>query len=162
MRQYTTSTNTVLAEPIANDSEIHPAIQRPLPKRYYGMHGHGNIDLRFKVVLFPLSLCPSSKTLIVFRLRFRLSDSRSILSILSLRFLASCSALSLFSRSSWVSLGGGWSATVSGSDVERRLGVGCCAVLFMMEYYERFHRGVQGLQGDSIPARRALCRDFTL
>ena len=99
------------------------------------MHNHGFINLRFNVVLFPLSLCPSSSTLMVFRLRFRLSDSRNILSMLSLRFLASCSALSLSSRSTWVSLGGGCSATANGSDEERRLGADCCAALFMMEHY---------------------------
>ena len=54
---------------------------------------------RLRVVLLPLSDWPSRRTLMVFFLRFRRSASRSILSILSLRFLASCSWRSLPSRS---------------------------------------------------------------
>lgn len=95
-----------------------------------------NAHSRFKVVLFPLSLWPSSRTLTTFRLRFRLSVSRSILSILSLRFFASCSARSLSSRSSWDSFGLGWRATERGSDIERRRPEGGCMFLFMMEHWK--------------------------
>lgn len=89
---------------------------------------------RLSVVLFPLSLWPSKRILTALRLRLRRSASRSILSMLSLRFLASCSLRRRPSRSAGDSSGGGWRATESGSDIERRLPEGGCMVLFMMEH----------------------------
>lgn len=90
----------------------------------------------------------------VFFLRFRRSVSRSILSMLSLRFLASCSACSLPSRSVWDSFAGGWRATARGSDIERRRPEGVCMVPFMMGHSKEHYAAVQGLLGKN-PRRRA-------
>lgn len=77
-------------------------------------------DLRFSVVLFPLSLCPRSNILISGLALFSFFSARSISSILSLTCLASDSAANLISRSAGLSFGGGKSAARSGSERDRR------------------------------------------
>lgn len=75
---------------------------------------------RLRVVLFPLSLCPSKRILTTCFRCCALCDSLSILSMRSLRRRASSSACSLFWRCSGVSFGGGWSAAARGSERDRR------------------------------------------
>lgn len=78
-------------------------------------------NARFNVVLFPLSLCPSSKTLtstLFFFCSWRSSLSCS--SIESLTCFARCSASSRRVRSTGDSSAGGRSIALKGSESERR------------------------------------------
>ena len=77
-------------------------------------------DSRFKVVLFPLSLCPSSKTLTSCFTLFSFFSALIISSILSLTRFASSSACNLLCRSSGDSFSGGRRAAARGSERDLR------------------------------------------
>lgn len=112
-------------------------------------------DSRFKVVLFPLSLCPSSKTLTSCFTLFSFFSALIMSSILSLTRFASSSACNLLCRSSGDSFSGGRRAAARGSDSDLRRwetadSVFCLGIL----RWEGIRRGEGGLGMARIKANR--------